>query len=685
MNIIPTQPEARNLLLVQSGTDAADGSQHEPKGRKWVLAIGVDDYQDPKLQTLRNAANDASAIAKVLQSDFAFQLLPAGGLLVNGAATKTQVQQCLKQELQAVQDNDQVIIYFAGHGTNIENKGYLLPQNAVYSKSDSYISVSELIRSVLGCPAAQALIILDACYSGAALIREERDLDDHIPQGEQARKVRQILASGSPDEPVLDGGGSGHSVFTQVLLEVLRGEAGVGTEHGIGFDALKLHLKTVMPARVNDAMKGDRRESLRWSLARPGIQHVTGGNLQMSANAAEFTLVPQKARLPQDIVADLLSSNATVQQKAIERLGQRPTDEHDDITRLRVAKLRDWLLKPGPTRELEFAAVQALHKLQHPTAFGPLIQVLQQNWRQTETRAEAATALGATGSWNPSHVRKILEKVLDETGPAWQVRAAAAKALTSLIGDEALETLLEHYAQDPNPESKAGMLVALGSLHNPKTWPTLEGAIHAPNTRDAAIYPLVESGDPNAREILIDVYLKEPNESVGEHAVQALAQLRDPQTTATFIAILEDREADGARRAAADALCDLGDRQAVDSLIRCLGEGNDPSLRAVAARALGQLGDERAVQPLCAALDYRTSKDPFVQEKLVLALAKLEYPGAGQLLIEALRNPDLVAPYDILWAISDLKDPYTMEQVRQLLNQEQAVGWRELAKAILKL
>ncbi|MGB3227989.1 MAG: caspase family protein, partial [Saprospiraceae bacterium] len=106
----------------QSGADRSE---------VYAVVVGISDYQDPGIPDLRFADKDAEAFANYLSSD-------AGGkldvdhlkVLLNEKATVAQFAIALDWLMEVVKENDQVIIYFSGHG-DVEKKtitqpGYLL-------------------------------------------------------------------------------------------------------------------------------------------------------------------------------------------------------------------------------------------------------------------------------------------------------------------------------------------------------------------------------------------------------------------------------------------------------------------------------------------------------------------------------------------------------------------------------
>ncbi|MBK8485640.1 MAG: caspase family protein [Saprospiraceae bacterium] len=96
----------------------------------YAVVVGISDYQDPSIPDLRFADKDAEAFANYLSSD-------AGGkldvdhlkVLLNEKATVAQFAIALDWLMEVVKENDQVIIYFSGHG-DVEKRR--LPNPDIY-------------------------------------------------------------------------------------------------------------------------------------------------------------------------------------------------------------------------------------------------------------------------------------------------------------------------------------------------------------------------------------------------------------------------------------------------------------------------------------------------------------------------------------------------------------------------
>ncbi|MFE9908179.1 caspase, EACC1-associated type [Streptomyces clavifer] len=138
----------------------------DPAGTRVVL-IGVDEYQHfPPLPTVRN---NLTELAKLFRS-------PLGGSLPDGHCTTvlnpTDIDSMLDPVHRAASAaSDTLVVYFAGHGMPLSDGSLRLAVRNSERGRKQYASVAfdDLRAEVLDSMAANKVVILDCCYSGAAL------------------------------------------------------------------------------------------------------------------------------------------------------------------------------------------------------------------------------------------------------------------------------------------------------------------------------------------------------------------------------------------------------------------------------------------------------------------------------------------------------------------------------------
>jgi uncharacterized caspase-like protein len=215
----------RSLLF---GADAIKASL-SPVGRKLALIIGNRAYADPMFPTLQTPIDDARAVQKALAEHFGFTTTLETGpgktrdLLLTDA-TKMDILKALSDLRKYLTAEDQLVIFYAGHGViDAEKSSYWVPIDAT-SEDYSWIRAFDITEELRKIASGSVLLISDSCYAGglsrdAAPAKADESRDRYLAKS-MRYKARQLIASGG-NEPVADGGGNGHSLFAQALLDAL--------------------------------------------------------------------------------------------------------------------------------------------------------------------------------------------------------------------------------------------------------------------------------------------------------------------------------------------------------------------------------------------------------------------------------------------------------------------------------
>jgi WD40 repeat protein len=221
------QSERSIVALPASRLPQPDGNIRR-KGKDYALLIATDKYD--KWKPLENPVLDAKAVAEELEKYYGFQTE------VVPNPTKKEIREVLlKYVNQKYADDDQLFIFFAGHGTYIQitTDGYLIAKDsdANDTTGDSYVSYHVLRRIINNIPCRHILLAIDACFGGTfdeAIARRGSDNDIPPPELIDRRMqfmTRRYLTSGGK-EYVSDGVKGRHSPFTRKLLEALRSYGG---------------------------------------------------------------------------------------------------------------------------------------------------------------------------------------------------------------------------------------------------------------------------------------------------------------------------------------------------------------------------------------------------------------------------------------------------------------------------
>ena len=193
-----------------------------------ALIIGNDNYrdQDGRWKPLKTAVSDARAVKSLLESSYGFS-----DVMVLENATRRDVLHAFASLAKKVLPNDNVLVYYAGHGfmEAETNKGFWVPVDARGTDNTTYLRNST-IRDELTTIASRAkhtLLISDSCFSGSLLRRGTRGIADVSDTEEYYKKVSnkksvQIMAAGGVEYVDDKYQSSDHSPFTYFFLNELK-------------------------------------------------------------------------------------------------------------------------------------------------------------------------------------------------------------------------------------------------------------------------------------------------------------------------------------------------------------------------------------------------------------------------------------------------------------------------------
>ncbi|GAA5167732.1 polysaccharide deacetylase family protein [Viridibacterium curvum] len=331
-------------LALPKGKAKADAGAAVTTGynQSWAVIIGIDEYS--KWPRLQYAVRDAQALRDTLTSKFGFA--PERVItLTNAEATRNGILSVFHDKLAhaAMQKNDRVLVFFAGHGATRKlssgrDLGYIVPVDADPEKlATDGISMSEMQNIAESLPAKHALFIMDSCYSGLALTRGGNNY-----LRENAKRIgRQMLTAGGADQLVADGGPEGHSVFTWTLLQALGGK---GDLNGDGYITA-----TELAAYIAPAVSGVSQQTPAFG-SLPGSQggefvfelpveteFLSAGTNQLSGDAIALnnkldaaapaattpTIAAPVASAPAAVVPDLQGKDRTIKAGPVIALSSR--------------------------------------------------------------------------------------------------------------------------------------------------------------------------------------------------------------------------------------------------------------------------------------------------------------------------------------------------------------------------
>jgi hypothetical protein len=132
------------------------------------LLIGINRYKDPGFNDLKEPINDCRNLYKILHENYFFK---EENLILLENATRSEMIRTLGQLAEKITPEDNLLIFFAGHGTMDEKSenGYWLPSNADRNDKSDWVRNSTILDILQEINSRHTLVIADACFSGAIL------------------------------------------------------------------------------------------------------------------------------------------------------------------------------------------------------------------------------------------------------------------------------------------------------------------------------------------------------------------------------------------------------------------------------------------------------------------------------------------------------------------------------------
>ncbi len=229
---------------VSVGTSRSTHTLKTGAAKLWIFLVGVNQYQDERLSSLRYSALDCQGLGEALAT--ATQGFPNKEVIIHhdfGAQPPKSetVRASLRQTISQTQSQDTFVFYFSGHGVLEPNT-----QQAILCLADTQkdnllttgLGLQELLQMLESSSAYQQLICLDTCHSGNMMLRGARagnqcpPLLNPTPQLMQVLRQRAAQSKGFCALLSCDQGQQswefpelGHGVFTYYLMRGLQGEA----------------------------------------------------------------------------------------------------------------------------------------------------------------------------------------------------------------------------------------------------------------------------------------------------------------------------------------------------------------------------------------------------------------------------------------------------------------------------
>lgn len=195
-------------------------SQPARADKRVAFVVGNSSYQN--VVALANPLNDATAVADMFRKA-RFEVVESRRDLKNA-----EMRRALRDFTEKTRDADIAVIYYAGHGLEVDGTNYLVPVDAALERdTDAYdeaISLDRILQAIE--PAKQLrLVILDACRDNPFAKKMKRTVASRALgrglAGVEPSRPNTLIAFAAKGGSTADDGSSDHSPFTAALLKHL--------------------------------------------------------------------------------------------------------------------------------------------------------------------------------------------------------------------------------------------------------------------------------------------------------------------------------------------------------------------------------------------------------------------------------------------------------------------------------
>ena len=204
-------------------------------GRQFAVLIGVTDHDDDSLD-LRYTNRDVQSLKSVLMERGGlrdgFQILEFSDQMSSDfRPSSANIKRDLEKFLKGAGRNDRVLLFFSGHGIQINGETYFVTSDFDRNNPGETSLPSSWIRGLLNnCRAKTKFIIIDACHAGGTRSVGPDVSSESIAKAIQVEQLTGcvVLASCRPDEKSFEWTERRNGLFTYWLCRALEGLADTG-------------------------------------------------------------------------------------------------------------------------------------------------------------------------------------------------------------------------------------------------------------------------------------------------------------------------------------------------------------------------------------------------------------------------------------------------------------------------
>jgi len=226
------------------------------KPKLYVLAIGVSDYDNKKLQ-LYYSAKDAQDFTDFFKSQKNKGLYREVEIKLLANASKSDILKGLDWIEREVTQHDVVMVFFSGHGANDRNNRYYFLPRDVDLKNIKLTGLPyHAIKDTITVLAGKVLFFIDTCHAGNVMGARGTiaDIDRIANDLASAENGIVVFAASTGKQNSYEKAEWGNGAFTKALIEGLNQQADYTKDGTISINELDLYISE----RVKKLTNGDQ-------------------------------------------------------------------------------------------------------------------------------------------------------------------------------------------------------------------------------------------------------------------------------------------------------------------------------------------------------------------------------------------------------------------------------------------
>jgi hypothetical protein len=280
---------------------------------KFALIIGVEEYNDPKIPHVKYAENDAKEFVDALQlHEYSASNIMT---LLSSAATKTTIESKSRTLLSSASLEDEIVVFYAGHGFAENDKNYLTCGDTVQGDLvRTSIPLQELFGLFRKSVCKRILFFLDTCHSGFDVDESMRGIMSEMNDAEFKKFIKDseyhvVFASSDTDQYSYSSNTLRHGIWSYHIIEALKGNAKSALERSrfLTVDSLLAFLKQEVPRTIRKTFSGAQVQTPRLLGNCSGTFLIADFKDIFQKRAA--ALSPKKAQLKQVLLSGVRIGN----------------------------------------------------------------------------------------------------------------------------------------------------------------------------------------------------------------------------------------------------------------------------------------------------------------------------------------------------------------------------------------